>query len=105
MARLYRVVEMGLFRPVQDLAEIVIRWVFDELLRSFVVSWSDVLHAVVEHQFRLLTLHVHQTWFHLAVLVLDIFQIQRTDLALRVGGDHGACNAHVEQLLHAVAED
>ena len=94
-----------LFCPVEDFPEIVFFRVLHEFLCACVVGWGDVLHAVVEHQLRFLALHVHKTRLHLAVLVFNILQIQWADLSLRVGGNHRACDALVEQLLHAIAEN
>ena len=62
------------------------------------------MQAFVEDQLSFRTIEVDQTRLDLAVLILHILQIQRNDLAFRIGGNHRTSDTLLEEFLHTIAQ-
>ena len=82
--------------------EVVLLGVCDILLRSLVVRRRDGVDDVVHHRRELVRLDVHQTGRYLARRrILQVFQVERVDVAFRIHVDHASGLALGKEFVYA----
>ena len=90
--------------PLEDCAEVVSLWISYISLRSLIISWSDVVHYVVDNLLNLVRVDVNQTWWNLTLCVLEILEVEWRNVTILADVNHTTGLTLAEELVNAHTE-